>query len=261
MSTRKQKRKKKKKRQTVDPWKKKQWFEVYAPKSFKEMYIGLIPANDPKYLPNRTMEALLYDLTNNFAHQHIKIRFKIVNSQGDKAYAHFFGHEYTRAKVRSMIQPRTSAINSIKNYKTKDNFIYRVSVLIVTQKQAKQSQQKAIRRIAHEVLTKFAESTPHEKFINGIIYGRYAKNIAKIAKTIYPLYHCEIFKSKVISFPDGIEDMYYEDEEIEEIDVDLGEHGKTVKALKKQKDEKEEKTEDEIGENEDAELIEEATSA
>ena len=35
-------------RKGIDTWKSKEWYEIYAPKTFKEAYLGSIPAADPE---------------------------------------------------------------------------------------------------------------------------------------------------------------------------------------------------------------------
>ena len=64
---------------TIDSWKSKQWYEVYAPKAFKEAFLGEIPSSTPDTLVGRVIEILLYDLTKNFKHTTIKLKFKIVD--------------------------------------------------------------------------------------------------------------------------------------------------------------------------------------
>ncbi len=55
---------------------------------------------------------------------------------------------------------------------------------------------------------------PHDRFVRGIIFGKFAVNVAKIAKTIYPLKECQIRKVKVSKMPEGVEDQFFgEDDE------------------------------------------------
>ncbi|MBD3353557.1 MAG: 30S ribosomal protein S3ae [Candidatus Lokiarchaeota archaeon] len=237
MSSRGRKKKAKRgrgRRKVVDAWKSKKWYEVYAPKSFKEAFIGQIPASDENELYNRTIECLLYDFTKNFDHAHIKLRFKIEEIIGTRCNTKFIGHELTRDFIRALIHRGTTRIDGVFNYKTADGFIYRVSAFCVTVRRAKGSQKKSMRKIIYEVLNEFAKSSKHGKFVRGMIYGQFAENIRKIVKTIYPVAECQVRKSKLVSYPEGaIDEEYDEDEVFEEKDVKLKEHGKTVKAKKK----------------------------
>lgn len=222
---------------TIDSWKTKEWYEVYAPKAFKEAFLGEIPSSTPDSLVGRTMEILLYELTNNFKHTTIKLKFKITDVQGKRCSTVFFGHELTRDFVRSLIHRGASRIDGIFDYTTADGVVYRVSTFVVTRRRAKRSQKLTIRKIIHDVLKEFAQNMTHEKFIQGVIYGKFALNIKKIAKTIYPLRECQIRKVKVISIPEGITDEIEvsDQEDFEDVELELKEHGKTVKAKKHQK--------------------------
>ena len=71
-------------RKVVDPWKLKGWYEIYAPKSFKEVFLGQIPSGDEDNLIGRTIEVLLYDITKNFKHTHIKLKFRIIEVIGNR---------------------------------------------------------------------------------------------------------------------------------------------------------------------------------
>ncbi|MHA1819713.1 MAG: 30S ribosomal protein S3ae [Promethearchaeota archaeon] len=220
-------------RKVVDSWKLKKWYSVYAPKSFKEQFIGEIPSANPENLKGRVVETLLYNFTNDFRHSHIKLRFKVTDVINDRCQTMFVGHDFTRDYIISKIHRGSSRIDGIFNFKTADGFVYRVSTFTVTVRRAKDTQKKAIRKIIYEVLSKYAESSKHGKFIRGIVYGNFAENIAKIAKTIYPLRECQVRKTKLISFPEGATDEDYDENEVfEEQSVKLKVHGKQIKARK-----------------------------
>jgi small subunit ribosomal protein S3Ae len=226
--------KKKARRKIIDSWKTKEWYDVYAPKTFKEAYLGSIPSADPDSLVNRVLEVLLYDITGNFKHTFIKLKFKITNVSGNRADTRFWGHELTRDFIRSMIHRGSSRIDGIFNFATADKFVYRVSTFVITRRRAKQSQKKTMRKIIRQVISEFAKNMPHDKFIRGIIYGKFSVNIMKIAKTIYPLKECQIRKVKVVSMPEGVGDEFFgeDDEQVDEIGIHMDEHGKSLKSKK-----------------------------
>ena len=249
--------KKKGRGKTIDSWKLKEWYDVYAPKTFKEEFIAQIPSSNPDNLIGRIMEISLYDFTNSYNDASIMLQFKIVNVIGKRCNTIFWGHELTRDYIRSLIHRGATRIDGIFNFTTADGVTYRVSTFLVTRRRAKKSQQMSIRKIIFEVLTEFAKNMTHEKFIQGIINGRFATNITKIAKTIYPLRECKVRKVKVINVPESIKDDYIpEDKDFEEISLDLGEHGKSIKA-KKLKKKKEKGSPEDSESAEPAETVEE----
>jgi small subunit ribosomal protein S3Ae len=226
--------KRKARRKSIDTWKEKVWYDIYAPKTFKETFLGSIPAASPESVMGRIIEVLLYDITNNFKHTYIKLKFKITNIVGTRAETRFWGHELTRDFIRSMIHRGSSRIDAIFNFTSADGFSYRVSTFVITRRRAKQSQKKTMRRIIRQVISEFAKNMPHDHFVRGMIFGKFALNIMKIVKTIYPLRECQIRKVKVIGMPEGVGDEFCgeDDEQVEEVGVTLREHGKSRKTKK-----------------------------
>ena len=72
-----------------------------------------------------------------------------------------------------------------------------------------------------DVLKEFAKSLNHEKFIHGMIYGEFQNQIARVAKTLYPLSNCTVVKSKLISFPEGVEDKIVDSKNFEIVEIDV----------------------------------------
>lgn len=225
-------------RKVVDPWKLKGWYEVYAPKSFKEIFLGQIPSGDENNLIGRTLEILLYDITKDFKHTHIKLKFRVVEVIGNRCNTIFIGHELTRDFVRALIHRGSTRVDGVFNYRTADGFVYRVSSFVVTRRRAKGSQKYTIRKIINKVLDEFAKSSKHGKFVRGIVYGQFAENLANITRTIYPLRECQIRKTKLVSYPEGIVDEEYDEEAevFEEKTVELKPHGKQIKKKLKKKE-------------------------
>lgn len=216
------KRKKKAKAKKVS-FKDKDWYEVITPKIFKFKPIGEILGLDNTVL-GRTVEALLYDFTNNFNDINLKLRFKVINVSTDtkKCETMFLGHQYTNDFIRSLVGRGSTKIQTILNLTTKDGFIFRVTTICNTIKRARNSQQIIIRKIMRDILKEFAKSLNHEKFIIGMIYGEFQNQIARVAKSIYPLSSSKLIKSSLISFPEGIKDKDVSpDEQFEIVEVDV----------------------------------------
>ena len=206
-------------------FKDKDWYTVISPKSFNFKPIGEILGVEGN-LHGRTIENLLYDFTNDYSDISLKLKFKIVeiNPEAKTCKSIFIGHQYTNDYIRSLISRGSSKIQSIINLTTKDQYIFRLTVVCTTIRRARSSQQILIRKIIREILREFARSLNHEKFITGMIFAEFQNQILRIAKTIYPLSNSTIIKSKLIQIPEGGEDKEYvpkeTDFEIVEIDVE-----------------------------------------
>jgi len=209
-------------RKKKDSFKEKNWYQVIAPKSFKNKAIGEIIGSENNII-GRVIETSLYDFTESFKDINLKMKFKVlsVNEEASTCQSIFFGHAYSNDYIRSLIGRGASKIQIISNLTTKDNFVFRVTAICTTIKRARSSQQILIRKIMSEILKKFAKSHNHEKFVKGMVYGEFQHQIQRIAKTIYPLSNSTVVKSKLISIPEGGEDKVVPDDQFDIIDVEV----------------------------------------
>lgn len=205
-------------------YKDKIWYTVTAPKSFNFKEIGEIIGVENNIM-GRVIETLLYDFTNSYSDISLKLKFKVnnVNEDSKKCETIFIGHNYTNDYIRSLIGRGSSKIQIIINLKTKDRYVFRVTMICTTIKRARSTQQILIRKIMREILEEFAKSLNHEKFIVGMIYGEFQNQIQRVAKTIYPLSSSVIIRSKLISIPEGGVDKEYvpKEEEFEIVEVPI----------------------------------------
>jgi small subunit ribosomal protein S3Ae len=203
-------------------YKEKSWYEVYAPDSFDNTKIGEIIGVEGT-LMDRTIETLLYNFTDDYDDINCKLIFKVidVNTEAKTCKTTLTGHKYTTDFTRRMVGKGASKVTSIKNFTTKDEYIYRLTTVCVTIRRARSSQKKVIRKIMREVLKKFSKTLEHEKFVTGMIFGEFENQIQRIAKTIFPLFNCKIIKSKLISMPEGGKDEKVEDEEFDIVELDI----------------------------------------
>jgi len=196
----------KRERRKTDTWREKTWYDIYAPKSFKNQYIGKIVGKNPDFILNRTIETLLYDFTGDFHDITTVLRFRVLKVEGNSCETYLVGHQLTKDFIRSLIRKGVSKVQMINNYKTVDNYIYRITSACTTIKKARSSQIVTIRRIIDDILNSFARDLKHEKFIRGMIYGEFSHQMKRVAKTIFPLFEAVIIKSKLISSP-SLEDQ------------------------------------------------------
>jgi len=186
-------------RRARDKWAAKQWFRVLAPSTFGFAEIGLIPANDPDSLIGRTVEISFYDISKDITQLQIKLKFQIVEVDGDTAYTQLKLYELTRDYIRSIVRRGTSRIDAIKDIETKDGVRLRVMTMAVTQNRVKTSQKKAIRKIMFEIIDEKAKELSFDEFIQQSVLGNIAAEIEVRAKKIYPLKKAEVRKIKVLT--------------------------------------------------------------
>jgi len=184
-----------------DKWRSKRWFTVVAPEYFGSVEIGSVVADDPQKLIGRTVESTLYDVTEDFAHQYMKMYFQIIDVEGKRALTTFKGHEYARDYLRSLVRRRTTRIDCIVDVMTKDGYKLRVSAVAFTLTRIKTSQEKEIRAVMKRVIEEKAASLNFNQFVQEAVLGKIASDIYNEAKKIVPLRHVGIRKSRLLSRP------------------------------------------------------------
>jgi len=191
-------------RRVRDKWRGKSWYKVCSPGYFGEVELGEVPADDPKKLIGRVVEVTLYDITEDFSHQYLKMFFQIIDVDGKKANTTFKGHEYSRDYLRSLVRRRTTRIDGIFNVETKDGYKLIVSVCAFTLQRIKTSQEASIRAIMRQIVTKKAGELTFDQFVQEMVLGKIASEIYNEAKKVAPLRHVGVSKSKLIQQPQKI---------------------------------------------------------
>lgn len=181
-----------------DKWRSKTWYMVMAPPYFGNAELGSIPADEQEKLIGRIIDSTLYDITNDFAHQYLKMFFQINEIDGKTAKTIFKGHEYSRDYLRSLVRRRTTKIDALFNITTKDGYRMRVAICAFTLSRIKTSQEKVIRGIMDKIIKGKAAVLTLDQFAQEIVLGKIASDIYNEAKKIAPIRHVGVRKSKLV---------------------------------------------------------------
>lgn len=181
-------------------------YTIYSPEYFGYKEIGTTWAYSPEQVLGRTIWVSLYTLTGDFSHQFLLIRFKIVRVKDGVAETVFYGHEYGREFLRSLVRRGTSRIDMITNLVTKDGFHLRVQSTAFTYNRIGRHSWKAknIRRIMREILENAAQNLALSQLSQELVLGKTASDIYQEAKKITALRHVGVIKSKVLKIPDWV---------------------------------------------------------
>ncbi len=194
----------KRRRRVRDKWRSKDWYTVTTPNYFGKVELGAVPADDPERLIGRVTEATLYDITNDFAHQYLKMYFQVTDMEDKTARTVFRGHEYSRDYLRSLVRRRTTRVDTFLNITTKDGYRVRVAVSAFTLSRVKTSQEMGIRKIMKHIVEEKATVLSFDQFAQEMVLGKIASDIYNKAKKVAPLRHVGIRKSKLIHQPPKI---------------------------------------------------------
>jgi len=181
-----------------DKWRSKTWYTAIAPPYFGNVDLGAIPSGETEKLVGRVIDSTLYDITNDFAHQYLKIYFQITDIDGKTAKTIFKGHEYSRDYLRSLIRRRTTKVDNILDVTTKDGYKVRIAICAFTLSRIRTSQEKGIRTIMERIAKEKASNLTFDQFVQETVLGKIASDIYNEAKKVAPLRHVGIRKSKLV---------------------------------------------------------------
>ena len=182
-----------------DKWREKRWITVLAPDSFNNVQLAYIPITDDENAVGRVVEVTLHDILKGDQSQHqYKIFFQINKIQGNSATTIFKKYEYAKEFLRSVVRRGSSKINFIVDAKTKDGFIFRLKLIILTHRQLNTSRKHALRLIAKDVIDKTIPQMTIEQFVQATCYGKINSDIMAAAKKLIRIRHVGFEKVKLV---------------------------------------------------------------
>lgn len=182
-----------------DKWRGKSWYMAIAPPYFGNVELGSIPADEPEKMVGRIIDSTLYDITNDFAHQYLKMCFQVTEVDGKTAKTIFKGHEYSRDYLRSLVRRRTTKVDGLFCVTTKDGYTTRVALSAFTLSRIKTSQERILRTIMNRIIKEKAASLTLDQFAQEIVLGKIGSDVYNEAKKIAPLRHVGIRSSRVVA--------------------------------------------------------------
>jgi small subunit ribosomal protein S3Ae len=203
------------KKKIIDPFTRKEWYDIKAPSMFSNRNVGKTLVNRTagtkiasESLKGRVFELSLGDLNND----DVEFRkFKLVTEdvQGRYCLTNFHGMDFTRDKLASMVKKWQTLIDCNVDVKTTDGFTLRVFCIGFTKRHqgqhskttyAQTAQVKAIRAKMTEIITREVSCELRE-VVNKLIPDSIGKDIEKACQGIYPLHDVYIRKVKVLKKP------------------------------------------------------------
>jgi len=204
------------KKKIVNPFSRKDWYDVKAPAQFQTRQIGKTPVTRTTGtkiaadgLKGRVFEVSLGDLNQN-DDAFRKFKLIVEEVQGKNCLTNFHGMDLTTDKLRSMIKKKRSTIEAYVDAKTTDGYVLRTFAIAFTKSQhdsrrvtayAQHTQVKNIRKKMAEIITKEINGSDLKQVVHKLIPDSIAKDIEKFCSYIYPLTDVFIRKVKVIKKP------------------------------------------------------------
>ena len=205
------------KKKTVDPFSRKEWYDIKAPSMFVSRTPGktLITRTTgtkiaSEGLKGRVFEFSLGDLNKDEDQGYRKIKLCCEEVQGDTVLTNFHGMDLTRDKLCSLIKKWQSLIEAQVDVKTTDGYYLRIFAIAFTKKQdnqikstcyAKSAQIRAIRRKMIDVMDEEASKCDLKELVQKFIPEAISNEMLKACQGIFPLQNVYVRKCKVLKKP------------------------------------------------------------
>jgi small subunit ribosomal protein S3Ae len=205
------------KKKIVDPFSKKDWYDIKAPSLFTQRNVGktLVTrtqgtkiASDG--LKGRVFECCLADLNQDEDQAFRKMKLRAEDVQGRNVLCNFWGMDFTTDKLRSMVRKWQTLIEAHTDVVTTDGYRMRLFCIGFTKKRqnqlkktcyAKSSQIRSIRKKMTEIMVREASSCDMKELVLKFIPESIGKDIEKACVGIYPLTNVFIRKVKILKAP------------------------------------------------------------
>jgi small subunit ribosomal protein S3Ae len=213
------------KKKIVDPFTRKDWYDVKAPSLFKQRNVGKTLVNRTQGLKNandalkgRVFEISLADLNNDSEHSDDrhdqafrKIKLRVDEVQGKNLLTNFHGMDFTSDKLRSLVKKWQTLIEAHVDVKTTDGYLLRLFAIAFTKRRQNQvrkttyaqtSQIRQIRKKMFESMTKVVSQNELKELVRKhLLTDAIGNNIEKACQGIYPLQNVYIRKVKILKSP------------------------------------------------------------
>lgn len=199
----------------MDPFSRKDWFEIKAPNTFVVRDVGYTMGTKTSgqrlvrdNVMNRVIEASLSDLMPKSEDDAFrKFKLKVGEVDGKNLLTYFWGMDITTDKLRSLVRKWTTLIEAQADVKTTDGTTLRIFCIGFTyprQNQRRQTsyaqkgQVRAIRKKMVEIITREASGADINTLVKKLMPESIGKEITKATQGIYPLQNVLIRKVKTI---------------------------------------------------------------
>lgn len=204
------------KKKTVDPFSRKDWYDVRAPMMFNNRSFGktIVNRTQGTKIASEGLKGRVFELAQADLHKDDvgfrKFRLISEDVSGKNVLTNFHGMILTTDKIRSMVKKWQTLIEAHMDVKTTDGYLIRLFVIAFTRRRnntmrktayAQHSQIKEIRRRMTNIVTREVSSCDLKEVVNKLLPDSIAKDIEKACQGVYPLHDVYVRKVKVLKKP------------------------------------------------------------
>lgn len=245
--------------------KKKQWFQIVAPKLFNEQAVGETYLYSLSDAVGRTVKANLMNLTREIKAQNTNISLRINRVSGDKAYTEIVGYSMIPAAIKRMVRRGKTKLELSFVVETADHKKIRIKPIAVTQKLVKHSVSAGLDKAIKTAVEKNFRKSNYSVLMQSIVSHKFQGSLKKQLSKVYPLKIFEIKdmhvekEAKAKGLSEEIIQQEIDAKEVKDQEEKKAEQKEAEKEEKKEKPKKAKKKKDkeEVKEEEPEEVKEE----
>jgi len=207
------------KKKQLDPFVRKNWYDIKAPTYLNSQArrAGRTPVTkttgqriETDYLKGRIGEFNLADLALKNEDSHKKIKLEVQDISGRSCLTDFHGLSLTRDRTCHMIRKRHSLVDIKVDIKTNDGYVVRLFVIAFTKDSkdqvkvfsyAQAAQIKKIRKKVTNMMQTTVSAGSLKDLVNLLISDKLESDIKSGCQSIYPLDPVHVYKVKLIRKP------------------------------------------------------------
>ncbi|ODV63358.1 40S ribosomal protein eS1 [Ascoidea rubescens DSM 1968] len=205
------------KKKVVDPFTRKEWYDIKAPSTFDNRNVGKTLINRSTGLKNaadglrgRVVEVCLADLQSQGDNSYRKVKLRVDEVQGKNLLTNFHGMDFTTDKLRSLVRKWQTLIEANVTVKTADDYVLRVFAIAFTKRQQNQikkttyaqtSQIREVRKKMIEIMRREVSNCTLSQLTSKLIPEIIGREIEKSTHSNYPLKDVHIRKVKLLKQP------------------------------------------------------------
>jgi len=210
--------KKKPGKKKIDPFARKEWYDLKAPSVFPVRQLGKTVVTKTiankiarDGLMGRVLEASLGDLKEKAEEESFrKFRLIVEDVQGKQCLTNFHGMDLTTDKLRSLVRKWHSLIETHADVKTTDGYFLRIFCIGFTKGRnnqnrktsyAQSAQVRAIRKKMVEIINRESASCDMNELVSKFMSEVIGREVEKATQGIYPLQNVLVRKVKVVRAP------------------------------------------------------------
>jgi len=138
------------------------------------------------------------ELTGDFKKYYVRVKFKIVDVSGNNLKTEIVGHDILKEHVSRMVRRRSSRIDWVGIYETKDKKKIRVKVIVILPRKVTSSVKTIVRLKVKEYLEQTVPRLDLNTFYSSVVTDKIQVSIKKLCTKIYPVREVEIRKTEIL---------------------------------------------------------------